>query len=52
MIMVLKLLKNFIGYKIGVYQTSVKGRPWLILFWICLWLDLTNLFKRRPSAAD
>lgn len=50
--MVLKLLKNFVCYKIGVYKTSVRGRPWLIMFWICLWLDLISLFKPRPSGAD
>jgi len=48
----LKLIKHFVGYKLGLYQTSIRGRPWAILLWICLWLDLTSLFKRRPSAVE
>jgi hypothetical protein len=44
-----KLLKNFFGQLIRGQALQIKAsKPWLTLFWICLYLDLRKLFKRVP----
>jgi hypothetical protein len=43
--MTLNLVKNFFGYQLGCYQPKLP-RPWLTLFWVCLYCDTNALLKK------